>query len=189
MFSLTSTSIDPRQLAQQLVDNRAGAFATFEGWVRNRNEGKDVVALEYEAADVLCQKEAQRILEEARQKFDVLDVACVHRVGKLALGEIAVWVGTTAEHRQDAFAACQYVIDEIKRRLPIWKKETYVDGTSIWVNCQHCHDAGGMPALPEGSAANRSAGACTVDTEGTPALPEDSVGKVHAHPARKAEAK
>lgn len=108
---------------------------TFEGWVRNRNEGQAVSSLEYEAYPELAEKEASRILGEARVKFDLLDAVAVHRVGQLQLGEMAVWVGVTAEHRDAAFAACRYIIDETKARVPIWKKEHYITGQSQWINC------------------------------------------------------
>ena len=134
MFNI---SIDVSELKNSLSDRRAGALVTFEGWVRDHNEGKSVIELEYEAYDALCANEAERILCEASDKFKIIAARCAHRQGKLAIGDLAVWVGVTSVHRADAFAACQYIIDEIKTRLPIWKKETYVDGTSGWVNCQH----------------------------------------------------
>jgi molybdopterin synthase catalytic subunit len=134
MFKLSPTPIDPAALRQQLRDPRAGACATFEGWVRNRNDGHAVQALDYEAYAPLAGKEGARILAEARTKFSVLDAVCVHRVGSLVLGDLAVWVGVTAEHRGDAFDACRYIIDEAKARVPIWKKEHYANGATAWIN-------------------------------------------------------
>lgn len=134
-FQLSSTSIDPIALRASLLNERAGACVTFEGWVRNRNDGQEVKSLEYEAYPELADKEASRILGEARTKFDLLDIIAIHRVGHLQLGEMAVWVGVTAEHRESAFLACRYVIDEMKARVPIWKKEHYVTGASQWINC------------------------------------------------------
>lgn len=134
-FSLESSAIDPVALQCSLVDERAGACATFEGWVRNRNEGQAVTSLEYEAFAPLAEKEGARILEEARAKFPILAARCVHRTGHLQLGEMAVWVGVTAEHRAAAFDACRYIIDEAKARVPIWKKEHYVGGATAWINC------------------------------------------------------
>ncbi|HEY9678323.1 MAG TPA: molybdenum cofactor biosynthesis protein MoaE [Drouetiella sp.] len=138
MFTISDTSIDADDLRRQFANDRAGAFVTFEGWVRNHNEGKDVLTLEYEAYEQLCLNEAEAILHEAKQRFSILDATCVHRTGALAIGEMAVWVGVSAAHRGAAFDACRYIIDEIKLRLPIWKKETYVNGSSGWVNCQNC---------------------------------------------------
>lgn len=135
MFALSAAPLDSAALQRALADVRAGACVTFEGWVRNRNEGQPVLALDYEAYAPLAQSEGERILAEAREKFALLGAACVHRTGHLALGEMAVWVGVTAEHRGAAFDACRYIIDEAKARLPIWKKEHYTGGTTAWINC------------------------------------------------------
>ncbi len=112
---------------------QAGAFVSFEGWVRNHHQGKKVVALEYEAHQKLCLTEANKILAEMKKQFDVLDARIVHRIGRLKVGEVAVWIGVTASHRDQAFKACRFLIDEIKQRLPIWKKEIYANGDSGWV--------------------------------------------------------
>jgi molybdopterin synthase catalytic subunit len=134
-FRISPDPLDPVVLQRLMLDERAGACVTFEGWVRNRNEGQPVLSLEYEAYALLADREGARILAEAREKFSVLGVACVHRVGHLRLGELAVWVGVTAEHRGPAFEACRYVIDETKSRVPIWKKEHYASGATAWINC------------------------------------------------------
>jgi molybdopterin synthase catalytic subunit len=134
-FRLSITALDPAALQSTLADVRAGACVAFEGWVRNRNEGQPVQSLEYEAYAPLAEKEGARILAEAREKFALLGAACVHRVGHLPLGELAVWVGVTAEHRGAAFEACRYIIDEAKARVPIWKKEHYASGATAWINC------------------------------------------------------
>lgn len=133
-FKLSTRALQPARLAARLRDRRAGALATFEGWVRIRNEGRRVSRLEYEAFSSMALKQGARILQDALRRFDILDAACVHRVGKLKLGDLAVWVGVTAEHRGDAFDACRYIIDEIKQRVPIWKKEFYAGGDSGWVD-------------------------------------------------------
>src|SRR5919108_2230774 len=99
MFKLSATTIDPVAGERALADARAGACVTFEGWVRNRNEGQPVHSLEYEAYVPLAEKEGERILAEAREKFALVSAAGVHRVGHLQLGDLAVWVGVTAEHR------------------------------------------------------------------------------------------
>lgn len=138
MFKLLQSVIKPETLKAAMAADSAGAFVGFEGWVRDRNDGRSVLSLEYEAYDELAMQEAAKILDECRSKFDIIDAQCVHRTGLLKIGEVAVWVGVTAIHRVDAFKACQYVIDEIKLRLPIWKKETYSDGNSGWVNCSGC---------------------------------------------------
>ncbi|MBT3469864.1 MAG: molybdenum cofactor biosynthesis protein MoaE [Opitutae bacterium] len=138
LFQLTSQSFQAHHFVREMENHAAGAYTSFEGWVRNHNEGKDVASLEYEAYPDLALKEGCRILAEALEKFDIIDSRCIHRTGHLQIGEIAVWVGTTAMHRKEAFAACRYIIDEVKGRVPIWKKEHYADGDSGWVKCEHC---------------------------------------------------
>jgi len=143
MFKLTDSPINPNTLKAQIRDPAAGACAIFEGWVRNHNEGKEVAHLEYEAYPAVAEKEGARIVGTAMEKFGVLKALCVHATGDLAIGDMAVWVGVTAAHRGEAFDACRYIIDEIKHRVPIWKKEHYIDGDSGWVRCDHCADHGG----------------------------------------------
>jgi molybdopterin synthase catalytic subunit len=135
---ITTEVIRPDSLRDGLVDDAAGAYTSFEGWIRNVNEGKDVLRLEYESYEPLAVSEGQSVVEEAIAKFSVLNAQCVHRVGLLEIGECAVWVGVSSGHRDEAFKACRFIIDEIKIRLPIWKKEHYVDGNSGWVNCERC---------------------------------------------------
>ncbi len=134
-FEIAAVPIEAAAWQRGLADARAGACVTFEGWVRNRNEGQPVLSLEYEAYVPLATSEGERILAEARAKFALVGARAVHRVGHLQLGELAVWVGVTAEHRGAAFDACRYIIDEAKARLPIWKKEHYASGATAWINC------------------------------------------------------
>jgi molybdopterin synthase catalytic subunit len=134
-FNITSAVIDPAARKRELERDSAGACVTFEGWVRNHNEGEAVQALEYEAHVGLAEKEGARIVAEALERFGVTAIVCEHRVGKLAIGDCAVWVGVSADHRGAAFDACRYVIDETKARVPIWKKEHYANGATGWVNC------------------------------------------------------
>jgi molybdopterin synthase catalytic subunit len=145
MIEISGESIDPEALRQSLYDPGAGGFCSFEGWVRNRNDGRDVRLLEYEAYEPLAISEGLKVLDEALQRFPYLQARCVHRVGRLQIGELAVWVGVAAAHRDEAFKACRYIIDELKVRLPIWKKEFYTAGDSGWVNCERCsqHADGG----------------------------------------------
>lgn len=138
MFTLVTKAIDPKALQMDLGHDACGGFVSFEGWVRNHNEGKAVAGLFYEAYESLAIKEGARIIEEALAQFDIRLAACSHRTGELAVGDIAVWVGVSSDHRDAAFRACRYIIDEIKSRLPIWKKEMYVDGHSEWVDCREC---------------------------------------------------
>lgn len=134
-FRISSEAIEPVALKSALLASTAGACVCFEGWVRDHNEGSAVTALEYEAHEIVAMKEVDKILAEARTRFDIVEVDGVHRVGRLDIGDCAVWVGVSAAHRDAAFDACRYVIDEIKHRVPIWKKEHYRDGASGWVNC------------------------------------------------------
>jgi molybdopterin synthase catalytic subunit len=138
MMQMTRETIDPAALRTRLIDEAAGAYVAFEGWIRNENEGRKVLRLEYESFEPLAEKEGLRVLEEARAKFPIIRAACVHRTGLLEIGECAVWVGVSAPHRDEAFAACRFIIDQVKVRLPIWKKEHYANGDSGWVNCERC---------------------------------------------------
>lgn len=134
-FAISVEPIDIAACARRLADDRAGALVTFEGWVRNHNDGQQVGSLEYEAYASLAESEGERILAEARERFALSGAVAVHRTGHLKIGELAVWVGVTAEHRAAAFDACRYIIDEAKARLPIWKKEHYASGATAWINC------------------------------------------------------
>jgi molybdopterin synthase catalytic subunit len=138
MMRITSEVILPDRLRAQLEDPGAGAYASFEGWIRNESDGHAVRRLEYESYEPLAVKEGEAVLREAAVRFPILKADCVHRVGMLEIGECAVWVGVSAPHRDEAFAACRYIIDQVKVRLPIWKKEHYTDGHSGWVNCERC---------------------------------------------------
>ncbi|HKZ74792.1 MAG TPA: molybdenum cofactor biosynthesis protein MoaE, partial [Steroidobacteraceae bacterium] len=137
-FRFSHTPLDIAQLRAMLADPACGGYAAFEGWVRNHNEGARVTRLEYEAFEPLAVKEGERIIAEAAARFGVEHARCVHRIGDLAIGELAVWVGVSARHRDEAFRACRYIIDEVKHRVPIWKKEHYENGDSGWVNCERC---------------------------------------------------
>jgi len=139
LFSISSSPLDQNQLHSDLSNDKAGAIVVFEGWVRDHNEGKKVSSLEYQVYAELALKEGTQILTEALERFNLHDILCVHREGHLKLGEIAIWVGATASHRDEAFKATRYVIDEIKHRLPVWKKEHYVGHKPEWVFCRHHH--------------------------------------------------
>jgi len=120
-FSITSEPIVSAELIIQLEDPDCGAVA------------REVTQLHYQSYKTLAVKEGNKILGEAKEQFNIVNALCVHRVGDLNIGETAVWVGVNASHRDAAFNACRYVIDEIKTRVPIWKKEIYVDGDSGWL--------------------------------------------------------
>jgi len=145
-FFIESAPLDIAPLRATLHnDPRAGAFAAFEGWVRQHNAGRPVRGLRYEAYLELAEREGMQIMQEALAKFSILDARCVHRIGKLTIGELAVWVGVSSAHRGPAFDACRYIIDEVKMRVPIWKHETYADGDSAWLH----PNPEGPPNVPE----------------------------------------
>ncbi|HYM87028.1 MAG TPA: molybdenum cofactor biosynthesis protein MoaE [Pseudoxanthomonas sp.] len=133
-FELAESALDISALRVALRDSQAGAFSSFEGWVRDHNDGRAVDGLRYEAYAALAEKEGARVLEEALRKFPIVDARCVHRTGDLAIGELAVWVGVSAAHRGAAFDACRYIIDEVKSRVPIWKHERYREGDAGWLH-------------------------------------------------------
>jgi molybdopterin synthase catalytic subunit len=137
-FSISGEPVKPELLRSKLDDRACGGYVSFEGWVRDHNEGHQVRRLEYEVYETLALAEGDRILNEAIARFGISHAACVHRSGVLEIGDLAVWVGVSAAHRDEAFLACRYIIDEAKIRLPIWKKEHYVSGDSGWVNCERC---------------------------------------------------
>jgi len=136
-FRILETSVNIVVLRDELLMPEAGGFCAFEGWVRQTNDGKLVSGIEYEAFIPLAVSEGQSILDEALRRFDISGVNAVHRTGYLAVGEIAVWIGVASPHRDAAFKACRYIIDEIKKRVPVWKREHYDDGCIEWVACHH----------------------------------------------------
>jgi molybdopterin synthase catalytic subunit len=142
MFTISKEAIPTQDLSQAMQNPQAGALVIFDGRVRNLNDGKVVESLEYEAWEALCIKEATKIIHEAQERFEILEIRCVHRVGHLMIGDCAVWLGVLSAHREDGFAACRYVIDEVKHRLPIWKREHYSEERSEWVLCEACASKG-----------------------------------------------
>ena len=135
LFQLTNQPIEA--LVGQL-NPHAGGIVTFEGRVRDINDDRDVLSLEYEAYPELALYEGHAIIVDALKQFDILEAYAIHRTGHLAIGDIAVWVMSAAIHRKEAFIATESIINAIKSRVPIWKKEHYRDGEAIWVRCDHC---------------------------------------------------
>jgi molybdopterin synthase catalytic subunit len=147
-FAITSEAIGLEAFRKQMLDPSCGAYVQFDGWVRNHNEGQRVLRLEYEVYEPLAVKEGQRIIAEAIDRYGVSKACGVHRSGLLELTDVAVVVGVSSPHRDAAFKACRYIIDETKARLPIWKKEHYANGNAVWVNCQHCGHGAVTPQHP-----------------------------------------
>ncbi|MDB6079977.1 MAG: molybdopterin-converting factor chain 2 [Akkermansiaceae bacterium] len=135
MFSIVTTPIDSAAIISQVEDATAGAVVVFEGRVRNHHEGRQVRHLEYEAYQALAESEGGKIIAEALAAFPIHAAVCTHRTGLLEIGDIAVVVAVSSAHRGPAFDACRIIIDELKARVPIWKKETYADGSGSWVHC------------------------------------------------------
>lgn len=130
---VSESAIDPDALLAAVADPTAGATALFLGTVRNHAPGRTgVTHLEYEAYDEVVEPVIGEIVGEARRRWPLIGVAAVHRVGSLPVGAVSVGVAVSSAHRSDAFAAARYVIDELKRRAPIWKKEHW-DGGAEWV--------------------------------------------------------
>lgn len=133
-FSLSESAIDGAAEKRALDDFSAGACVIFEGWVRNHNDGRQVLRLDYQAYAALAQNEGEAILAEALVQFNLRCARAIHRTGSLAIGDLAVWIGVSADHRDAAYAASRWIIDEIKWRVPIWKNEHYASGESGWLH-------------------------------------------------------
>ncbi|RMG38318.1 MAG: molybdenum cofactor biosynthesis protein MoaE [Planctomycetota bacterium] len=145
--SLTEQPIDYTALTERVRSHRAGAVVTFLGTVREFTAGRRTLALDYEAYEPMARAELQRILAEATEQWPLVAAVVEHRLGRLELGEISVAVAVAAPHRRDAFQAAQYVMDQTKRRVPIWKRENWADGGTEWV-----HPPEGMPQRPGDAA-------------------------------------
>lgn len=134
MFRITREPIDVAALEHDVRTDACGGVVTFAGVVRERSDDdRPVTGLSYEAHEEMAVAEFARIAGEARERFGSCEIAVTHRVGDLRVGEVAVTVVVASPHRGTAFDACEYVIDELKARAPIWKKEHYADGgDSVW---------------------------------------------------------
>lgn len=131
--AVTDQPLDGARLLADSVSPEDGAALLFWGVVRNENDGRPVSHLEYHAYAEMAERTMHRIAEEAISRFGVGDVRVVHRVGRLEIGEASVAIAVAAPHRGQAYEASRYVIEELKRRVPIWKREGYTDGDTGWV--------------------------------------------------------
>ena len=136
---ITSEPLDLISLVAMAHHPKAGGIVLFSGEVRNHNSGKEVMYLEYEAYIPLAEKMIYEIVETAKNNWDLHFACCMHRVGKLEIGESAVVVITSHSHRGESYEANKYIIDRVKHEAPIWKNEFYVDGSSLWGGNCHCH--------------------------------------------------
>lgn len=132
-FALTPLPLDEGAIIASVQAPGAGAVVSFAGRVRDRARGRQVMRLEYDAYPEMAERVFAQIAAEAQEKFAVVDVAVHHRSGDLAVGDLSVVVAVAAAHRGPAFDACRYVIDNLKQRAPIWKKEHGPDG-AVWVD-------------------------------------------------------
>jgi len=127
--------------AIKLVEtDEAGGYVVFLGKVRNENRGRRVLKLIYEAYEEMALKEMEEIRKEALEKFPILDILIWHRVGELEVGEDTILIVASGKHRGEAFDACRWAIDEVKKRVPVWKKEVTEEGT-FWIEGENYHKA------------------------------------------------
>jgi molybdopterin synthase catalytic subunit len=131
-FRLTEWPVNLTSVVVAVVDERAGAIATFLGTVRARSRGRDVIALEYEAYEEMARDVLAEIAAEVEERYDLCKVAITHRLGRVEVGETSVAIAVSAPHRQDALAACADAIEALKARVPLWKKELY-EGGEEWI--------------------------------------------------------
>jgi len=131
-FRLTERPVDLAAVVAEVTDERAGAIATFLGTVRAQSRGRDVLALEYEAYEEMAEQVMAEIAEEVKPRYELCEVAIAHRIGRVEIGETSVAIAVSAPHRHDALAACRDVIDALKERVPLWKKELY-EGGEEWI--------------------------------------------------------
>ena len=134
---ITTEPISAAQLASTRNYPECGALVTFDGVVRNHHEGKSVLRLEYEAYVPMAGKVMAAIASEIEREWPGAHALAVHRMGALAIGDVAVAIAVWTPHRAEAFTACKAYIDRIKKRVPVWKKEFYADETFAWVRCHH----------------------------------------------------
>ena len=134
-FALLDKPINDRRLKLALLNDQSGALATFEGWVRNHNNARPVTKLTYYGYEKLAINQGEKLITQAKQQFDIINAVAIHRIGDLAIGDMAVWIGVTAHHRYPAFDACRWLLDAIKADIPVWKQEFYADSEeSLWLS-------------------------------------------------------
>ncbi|MDO4895814.1 MAG: molybdenum cofactor biosynthesis protein MoaE [Moraxella sp.] len=134
-FALLDTPIDERILKTSLTHANCGALATFEGWVRNHNNARPVQKLTYYGYEQLALNQGKLLINQAKERFDIEQAVAIHRIGDLAIGDMAVWIGVVSAHRYPAFDACRWLLDAIKAQIPVWKQEFYTDSnTSLWLS-------------------------------------------------------
>ncbi len=131
--AIVKKPIDPTKILQSVKDGSAGGTVLFLGTIRNRDAGKPVEALEYQAYRTMAERRMGEIESQVRKKWDIVKIRMVHREGLLHVGEVSVAVAVSAEHRAEAFEAARYAIERIKHSLPVWKKEKLAGGGGLWL--------------------------------------------------------
>lgn len=132
---ITTEPIDVGAVSRRIVPPECGATVTLDGYVRQFTNERETLYLIYEAYESMALKEMRKLVEKSRERFEISNIGIVHRLGKLEIGETSVVIAVAAPHRKAAFAACEWLISELKRTVPIWKKEIYADGES-WVEAE-----------------------------------------------------
>ena len=133
MIHVSRAPLDIAVLSAQVAARARGGTVTFAGHVRDHHDGRAVTRLEYSAYEPMAEAECARIVSEAEERWPV-SAALAHRIGPLEVGDLAVAVAVSGAHREEAFEACRWIIEEVKRRVPIWKREEFADGTVEWVD-------------------------------------------------------
>jgi molybdopterin synthase catalytic subunit len=146
---IVDKTIDADALIRHVRTGADGAIVTFDGCVRNQSHGRPTLYLDYEAYESMALAKMREIAAEARTKFSIDRVAIAHRLGRLEIGETSVFIAVSAPHRAAAFDACRYIIDTLKRSVPIWKKEYFEDG-AVWAD-------GELPPVPQDTQARKRA--------------------------------
>ena len=132
-FEITTDALDVGAIARRVVPKTCGAIVTLDGFVRQFTNKRETLYLEYEAYEPMALKEMEKLIAQAREQFEIASVGVVHRLGKMEIGETSVVIAVAAPHRRAAFEACEWLIKELKRTVPIWKKEFYAGG-EVWVD-------------------------------------------------------
>ena len=131
-YEITTKPLSVGEIARRVVPASCGAIVTLDGFVRQFTEGRETEYLVYEAYELMALKEMEKLIKSAKEQFQIENVGIVHRLGKLEIGETSVVISVAALHRRAAFEACEWLIKELKKTVPIWKKEVFADGET-WI--------------------------------------------------------
>jgi molybdopterin synthase catalytic subunit len=148
MIRLTHDAIDYQALTESVRRSDCGGVALFLGTVRDLTDGKVTVALDYEAYPAMAEKKMAEIEADTRTRWPVGEIAMIHRLGRLDVGEVSVAVAVSCPHRAEAFAACRHAIDRLKELVPIWKRENWADGQTEWVDPTRSAELGARSEKP-----------------------------------------